>query len=157
MSLGLSQSSKWTHLGVDQTDCVRDRDGDKSLSWLHSDVDEWRADRSTDGASWLTLQDRVGVVTGGSCWWWLCPCVCISLCFWLCLTLWLPLIMDCGLCHLHSIPCFCVYLCVCHLSNKRCHRMDTSGSSHSLAFCHSPLKTQGQRVVVLDSNFQQKL
>lgn len=29
--------------------------------------------------------------------------------------------MDCGLCHLHSIPCYCVY----HLSNMRCHHVDT--------------------------------
>lgn len=64
ISLRLSQSSKWTHLGADQTDWVRDQGGDKSLSWLHSDADEWRADRSTDGAPWLTLQDRVGVVRG---------------------------------------------------------------------------------------------
>jgi len=93
MSLQFSQGCKWTHLGVDQTD----RDGDKSLSWLHGDADEWRADRGTDGEPWLTLQDgawrgdrrklQLIVVV--------CVCVCVWLCDCRCLTLWLPLIMDC--------------------------------------------------------------
>lgn len=34
----------------------------------------------------------------------------------------------------------CSFVCVCHLSNKRCHHTDTSGSSHSLAFRHSHKK-----------------
>lgn len=61
---GLSQSSKWTHLGEDQTDWTRDQHSNKSLSRLRGDADERRADRSTDGAPWLMLQDRTGVVKG---------------------------------------------------------------------------------------------
>lgn len=108
MSLGLSQKSKWTHLGVDQTDCAGERDGDKSLSWLHT-VTLMSGEQTAALMEHCDSRCRMGLA-----WWWreeVADGGCILhvwLCFWLCLTLWLPLIMDCGLCHPHSIPCYCV-------------------------------------------------
>lgn len=144
MSLGLSQNSKWTHLGVDQTVCERDRDSDKSLSWLHTvtlmsgeqtaALMEHHDSLCRMGLVWCWREE---VADGG----WVS---CVWLCFWLCLTLWLPLITDCGLSSAqHLVLLLCSYMCVSSLIRDviTCSKLTSESQSRFISITSDETRT----------------